>query len=179
MRMLKRKTPSRLARPLWLLLIMGAMLLVAACAPGGPPTGTTNTAAQPSPTAASTPAKTPATTTKTGCPAATQDVNWPTPPGAVFTTQQAKMVNVKVGETFEITVPMGHTWKLLPMADSILKLDTPSGYGDADLNSCVWHFTTLASGKITLEFSMQAVCEEGKQCPNYITVVDFTVNASA
>jgi hypothetical protein len=66
----------------------------------------------------------------------------------------------------------------MPLADSILKLDTPAGYGDADLKSCVWHFTTLASGSTSLEFSMQALCEPGTQCPNYITLVDFTVKAS-
>jgi hypothetical protein len=173
--------PSRAARPLWLLLLLGAMLLVAACAPGGTPNTTSNTAAQASPTSASaaTPTQTPGTTAKTGCPAATQEVNWSPEPGAIFTTKQSSSINVKVGETFEISLPMGHVWKMAPLASSILKLDTPAGYGDAATQSCIWHFTTQASGQTSLEYTMQALCQPGTVCPAYITVVDMTVKASA
>lgn len=169
----------RAARPLWLLLILGAMLLVAACAPGGTSNTTTNTAAQASPTATAAPTGTPTADAKTGCPAATQKVTWSPKPGAVFTAKPSSTINVKVGETFEIVVPMGHTWRMAPLSGSVLKLDAPAGYGDAATQNCVWHFTTLASGQTTLNYTMRAICKPGAECPNYILEVDLTVKASA
>lgn len=170
---------SRFARPLWLLLLGVVMLLVAACAPGGTPTGTTNTAAQPSQTATSTPAATPPTTAQTGCPAANQDVNWSPAPGTVFTPKQSSAVNVKVGETFEIALPMGFKWRMSPLSSSLVKLDTPAGYGDTTLKSCVWHFTTLSSGQAGIQFSMGPVCTKGMKCPAYLTLLEFTVESSS
>lgn len=168
----------RAARPLWLLLVLGAMLLVAACAPGGTSNTTTNTAAQTSPTAASTPTPT-TTNAQTGCPASTQEVTWSPKPAAVFPAKPSSTLNVKLGETFEVVAPMGHLWKMAPLAGSSLKLDAPAGYGDAATHNCIWHFTTLASGQTTLKYTMQALCQPGTACPAYITVVDITVKASA
>ena len=174
-----RQIHPRAARPLWLLLVLGAMLLVAACAPGGTSNATTNTAAQASPTASAASTTTPTTTAKTGCPEANQNITWSPRPGAVFTARPSSTINIKVGETFEIVAPMGHLWKMAPLAGSSLKLDAPAGYGDAATKNCIWHFTTLASGQTTLEYTMQALCQPGTACPAYIMVVDVTVKASA
>jgi hypothetical protein len=175
MNMFHASAHSRFARPLWLLLLGAALLLVAACAPAG----TTNTAAQASSTATPTPAATTSpTTAQTGCPEANQDVNWPSAPGAVFTPNQSKSVSVNVGEAFEIALPMGFKWRMSPLSSSILKLDTPAGYGDTASHSCVWHFTTLSSGQAGIQYSMGPVCTKGMKCPAYLMLVDFNVQAS-
>ena len=175
MRMFNFSAYTRFARFIWLLLLGGIMLLIAACAPGGTGAGT---ATHPSQTATSTPTSTaafPSNSALTGCPESTQDVHWPQPPAAIVTPRQSTTVNVKAGETFEIAAPMGHKWALLPPVGSILRLDNPAGYGDPTLKTCIWHFTTLSSGQATLEFSMEPLCATGEKCPQYITVVDFTV----
>lgn len=179
MKMFHFSAHARFARAIWLLLSGGTMLLIAACAPGGPGAAT---ATQPSQVAMSTPtsaAAVPSNSALTGCPGSTQDVHWPQPPATIVTPQQSTSANVKTGETFEITVPMGHKWTLLPPVGSTLRLDNPAGYGDSTLKSCVWHFTTLSSGQAALEFSMEPLCATGEKCPQYITVVYFTVQVSS
>ena len=181
MRMFNCSAHTRFARAIWLLLLGGTMLLVAACAPGGTGAGT-GTATQPSQAATSTPTWTaagPSNSALTGCPEPTQDVHWPQPPAAIVTPRQSTTVNVKAGETFEIVVPMDHRWALLPPVGSMLRLDNPAGYGNSTLKSCVWHFATLSSGQATLEFSMEPLCATGEKCPQYITVVSFTVQVSS
>lgn len=179
MRMFNFSAHMRFARFIWLLLLGGIMLLVAACAPGGTSAGI---APQPSQAATPTPTSTaavPSNSALTGCPESTQDVHWPQPPAAIVTPRQSTTVNVKAGETFEIAVPMGHRWALIPPVGSMLRLDNPAGYGDSTLKSCVWHFTTFSSGQAILEFSMEPLCATGEKCPQYITVVSFTVQVSS
>jgi hypothetical protein len=87
-------------------------------------------------------------------------------------------VNVKVGDGFEIALPMGSKWKLAPMTSSVLKLDTPAGYGDTARRSCIWHFTAQASGRAEVQFSQEPICVKGKACPHHVALVDFTVQVS-
>lgn len=176
MKIFHASTHARFARALCSLVIGAAVLLVAACAPGGTGAGTNSAAppsqATPTPTAPSNPAQ-------TGCPAPTRDVHWSPPPTIIVKPdQQSKPVKVKVGETFEIALPMGHKWVLSPVAGPTLRLDNPAGYGDAALQSCVWHFTAQSGGQTTLQFTMQPLCQKGMKCPHYISLVDFTVQVS-
>ncbi len=153
------------------------IILLAGCAPA---TVGSKTGASPSQGGTTATASAPAQSSITGCPGPTQEVNWPSAPTVVATSQQhATPITVHVGDTFEITLPMGHKWALTPgQPGAMLRLDAPAGYGDTAQNMCVWHFTTLASGQDGLEYSMQALCPKGTQCPHYITLLDFTVVAS-
>ncbi len=177
MRMLHVPAHARFARALWLLLA-GTLLLIAACAPRS--STNTGTAAQPPQTATTSAAPPTATNpAQTGCPESTQAVNWPQPPATIAKPQQqATTVKVKVGQTFEIALPMGQKWTLQPMTGSTLKLGSPAGYGDAAQKSCIWHFTAQAQGQTTLHFEMRPLCASNEPCPRYISMFDFIVQVS-
>ena len=186
MRMFHSSAHTRAARTIWLLMAAGVVLLLAGCAPGAAQTGM-QTAAQTSQTATATTSGSPTTPTatpaagsaQTGCPAATQNANWPTAPSVVVTLPQSTPAQVKVGDTLEVALKMNQKWALLSHDDAILRLDTPAGYGDTALQSCVWHFTALANGQAQVEFSAGPLCLKNLRCPAYIHLVDLSIQVSS
>lgn len=193
MKMFHSSTQARAARAAWLVLAAGALLLLAGCAPGAASAGGTPAATQPSstspaisPTATTTYTGSPLPTTtppagsaQTGCPAATQDVHWPSPPTLVVTLPQTTPIQVKVGDTLEVALKWNQKWELASQDASILRLDKPAGYGDASLQSCIWHFTALASGQANLGFTGVPMCNKDPNCVPSVRLVHLTVQVNS
>ena len=194
MKMSQSSTQARAARTIWPLLATGVvlLLLLAGCAPGATSASTqtaaqtSSTAATISPTATTTYTGSPVPTTtppsgsaQTGCPEPTQNVKWPSPPIVVVTLPQSTPVQAKVGDTLEIVLTWNQKWALVSHNDAILRLDNPSGYGDASLHSCVWHFTALTNGQEDVVFSGGPPCAKGAICPAPVGLVDLTIQVSS
>ncbi len=192
MRMFHSSTHARAARTIWLLLAAGTVLLLAGCAPGAAAPGT-QAASQTSSTAATIPPAATATYTgspvptttpssgsaQTGCPEATQAVKWSPPPTVVVTLPQSKPAQVKVGDTLEVALKWNQKWELVSQDASILRLDKPAGYGDSALQSCVWHFTALASGQVNMDFTGAPACTKDPRCVPAVKLVHLTIQVNS
>jgi hypothetical protein len=95
------------------------------------------------------------------------------------TLPQSSPVQVKIGNTLEVVLKMGQQWALLLHNDAILRLDHPAGYEDVSRQSCVWHFTALASGQANVQFSATPLCIRETRCTASVRVFDLTVEVSA
>jgi hypothetical protein len=114
----------------------------------------------------------------TGCPQPTQVVQWPSPPAVIVTSADAsKGATVHVGQTLEVALPFGQRRSLGPTAGHPeLLLNTPAGYGDASLTSCVWRFTAEEAGQAALEFSFKPLCQARMECPQYIGLLKIPID---
>jgi hypothetical protein len=171
------------------LLILGVLLLLAACgvttsvAGNGQASLASSTAgsvsATPSGHGTVIPFHTPTVTiTKTGCPLPTQTVNWPSPPTIVVTAAEAaKGTSLQVGQTLELELPFGRLWMLGPSSTwkGILTLESPAGYGDASLKSCIWRFTAQKRGQAAITFTFAPVCKPPMECPQFVGVLNVVV----
>ena len=180
---------SRLAAVLPKTPILLLAMLIAGCGVTTGTTGITNggpMAGQPSgtPTVPATSAVSGTSTpalgtydTTTGCPQATQVVEWPSAPAVIVTSADASTgATVQVGQTLEIALPFGQRRSLGPAAgDPELLLNTPAGYGDASLKSCVWHFTAEQAGQVTLLFTFAPICQAHQACPQYVGVLKIPI----
>lgn len=162
-----------------LLLLMA--LLLAGC---GVTTGTatmTNGAGQPSVAPTATTTMTPSTSgesgTTTGCPLATQVVQWSSPPAIIITSAQSTdKAEVRVGQSIELALTFGHRWSLGPNAGQpALTLNTPAGYGDASMGSCIWRFTAEHAGTASVSFLAAPICQPHMQCPQMVALHTITI----
>ena len=144
----------------------------------GQPTGTPIVTATASVSGTGTPTVAGKYDTTTGCPQATQVVQWPSPPAVIVTSADAsKGATVQVGQTFEIALPFGQRRSLEPGGGQpILLLNTPAGYGDASLKSCVWRFTAEQVGQVTLNFTFAPICQAHMECPQFIGLLKMPIN---
>ena len=144
--------------------------------PTGTPTVTATATA--SGTGRSTPTVAGTYATTTGCPMATQVINWPSPPTVIITSADAsKGAIVHVGQTLEVALPFGQRRSLGPGGGApILLLNTPAGYGDASLKSCVWRFTAEQVGQATLTFTFAPICQAHMECPQFIGLLKIPIN---
>ncbi|MGO8949706.1 MAG: hypothetical protein ACLQUY_19045 [Ktedonobacterales bacterium] len=173
------------------ILILLSLMLLAACGQttsttginnGGPvegkSPGTPTVTAAPTVAGTGTPAVPGTSSATTGCPLATQAVQWPSPPTVIVTSATAsKGATVQVGQTVEIALAFGHRWSLMPAAGQPeLVLNTPAGYGDASLKSCVWRFTAQDVGQTTLKFTFAAICQPHQACPQFVGLLNIPIN---
>lgn len=167
------------AAPTTLILLLALLLLLAGCGGAGASSG-----AQPPATvtggATATPTVGGVSATTTGCPQATQIVQWPSPPTVIVTTAQtAKGATVQVGQSLEVALPFGHKWTLgLDAGQPALALSTPAGYGDASLQSCIWRFTTKQAGQVTLTFSSAPICQPHRDCSQAIGLLRIPITVT-
>lgn len=161
-------------RAAWLAVVLGASLGLTACGVTSTTTGGAGTTASvPTTTATSKP-------TSTGCPLPTQVVS--RAPATVIERPVGtgvKPVSLKVGQTVEVQLPFGHKWALFPMSSAILSLQSPAGYGDASVQSCIWRFQAAQTGSENLTFIEQPLCDTGVECPNYVTQVEIPVTVGS
>lgn len=138
--------------------------------------------ATPTPTGASHGQGTPTVagigSTGTGCPSPTQVVDWPSPPTVTVTAKQASVgASLQVGQTLEIALAFGNRWSFAPAAtQGVLLLNTPAGYGDPTLKSCIWRFTGEKAGEVTLTFTSAPICLAHMECPQYIGLLRIPVD---
>jgi hypothetical protein len=116
--------------------------------------------------------------TATGCPSPTHVVNWPSPPTVIITSAQAsKGASLQVGQTLEIALAFGSHWSFEPVAaHGVLVLNTPAGYGDASIKSCVWRFTAEQAGQVTLIYTVAPICLAHMECPQYVGILKIAVD---
>jgi hypothetical protein len=149
---------------------------------GGPlaglATGTSTVTATASVSGTSTPTEAGTYNTATGCPQATQVVQWPSPPALIVTSANAsKGVTVHVGQSLEVALPFGQRRSLgLSAGSPELLLNTPAGYGDASLKSCVWRFTAEQVGQATLNFTFAPICQAHMECPQFIGLTKISID---
>lgn len=119
-----------------------------------------------------------ASTTLTGCPAATQTVAWPAPPDVVLTTPfPSSPTTLRAGQALEVALPFGHLWHFEDGTEQpALALDVPAGYGDSGAQRCVWRFTAQRAGQVDLTFTMQALCPPKVACPLYIAILKAPIS---
>jgi hypothetical protein len=144
----------------------------------GQPTGNPTVTATASVSGRSTPTVAGTYDTTTGCPQATQVVQWPSPPAVIVTSANASTgATVHVGQTLEVALPFGQHRSLgLSAGRPELLLNTPAGYGDASLKSCVWRFTAEEAGQATLEFSFKPLCQAHMECPQFIGLLKIPID---
>jgi hypothetical protein len=147
--------------------LLGSLGL-AAC--GATSTSTATSPAGGSTTTSATPTPAPAT----GCPLPTQAVQRPPADVVVRPLTAEQPVDAKVGQTIEVQLPFGHKWALFPLATTIVSLQSPAGYGDASVQSCIWRFTATAAGNGQLVYLVSPICQTGVECPNYMA--RFTID---
>jgi hypothetical protein len=97
----------------------------------------------------------------------------------VTSAQASKGASLQVGQTLEIALAFGHHWSFEPVAfGGVLLLNTPAGYGDMSLKSCVWRFTAQQAGQITLNFTFAPICQLHMECPQYIGLLKIAIAVS-
>jgi hypothetical protein len=92
--------------------------------------------------------------------------------------QANKGASLQVGQTLELALPFGHHWALAPSStswQSTLTLDTPAGYGDTSLQSCVWRFTAKRAGEALIAFTFTPNCKPPMECPQIMGFVKVAV----
>jgi hypothetical protein len=90
-----------------------------------------------------------------------------------------KGVTLQVGQTLEVALPFGQRQSIAPAAGGpALLLNTPAGYGDASLKSCVWRFTAEQAGQTLVTFSSAPICKPGIDCPQYVAIRKITVTVT-
>jgi hypothetical protein len=157
------------------------LLLAAGCGVTTGSAGTTGPSTTPTAAGVSTGPGTPTVagigSTTTGCPSPTQVVTWPSPPTVIITsTQASKGASLRVGQTLEIALAFGHRWSFEPIGnEGVLVLNTPAGYGDMSLKSCVWRFTAEQAGQGTLTFTDAPICQLHTECAQYIGILKIAV----
>jgi hypothetical protein len=83
---------------------------------------------------------------------------------------------LQVGQTLEIALAFGHHWSFgLGAGEAVLALETPAGYGDTSIKSCVWRFTAEQPGHLTLTFVFAPICQLHMECPQYIGLLKIPV----
>jgi hypothetical protein len=158
-------------RTAWLGLALFATLGLAACGVTSTTGGAGTTAT--SPTATSKP-------TSTGCPLPNQMIS--RAPANVTVrpvSEGVKPVSITVGQIIEVQLPFGHRWALFPPGSSDLTVQSPAGYGDASVQSCIWRFQGAQAGSETLIFEEQPLCQSGMECPNYVTQIQIPVTVGS
>jgi hypothetical protein len=64
------------------------------------------------------------------------------------------------------------TWK------AMLTLDSPAGYGDASLKSCIWRFTAQKQGQAAISFTFAPECKPPMECPQFMGILKVVVKVS-
>jgi len=157
---------------------VGAGLLMTLAGCGLSSAGTSSNGGAATPTVTTGAAATAVASALTGCPAATQSVNWPTPPSATLgITSVSQATSVAVGQVVEVSLPWGEKWLLLSGAGTpALQVQQPAGYGDPTSRHCIWRFLAQRSGGGALTFSEQPLCANPRSpCPQYIRTFSLTV----
>lgn len=145
-------------------------LLLAACGKSSGTVGQSFGTATPQPTMKVQP---------TGCPLANQTVTWPPPVPAQLSPEKSATITIKKGQTVEVVLAFGHRWALITSpVDALLHLDAPAGYGDAALQSCIWHFTARQAGQTTLTYSLAPLCVAGYRCSGTETLVNLSITVT-
>lgn len=158
-----------------------ALILLVGCGITTGTADTTNAAGQlsgaPTSMATATPSTPAASSTTTGCPLATQVVQWPSPPALIITSAQStNTAVVHVGQSIELALAFGHRWSLGPNAGQpALALNEPAGYGDTSLGSCIWRFTAEHAGTASVSVLSAPICQAHMQCPQMIAIHTITV----
>ncbi len=137
--------------------------------------GVTPTSTATSPASSTTTSRTtPTATAATGCPLPTQTVQRAPANVIVRPLTDVQPVNASVGQTIEVQLPFGHKWALFPAMSTLVTLQTPAGYGDASVQSCIWRFTAATAGTGQIVYLVSPVCGAGVECPNYMA--RFTID---
>ncbi len=154
-------------------LAVGALLLLGAC--GAIPQGTGATAAAPGATA------TLATGGQTGCPAPTRTAPWPSPADAIVSSRSGeRSVTLRTGQTLEAQMAWGQKWSALAANPApTLQMESPAGYGDPQVKSCVWRFTATQAGQTTLMWTIAPLCQPAMACPQYRGILEVQVTVTA
>ena len=115
--------------------------------------------------------------TANGCPLATEVVQWPSPPTIMITSAHAtRGASLQVGQTLEVALAFGQHWSLgRGGGQPMLLLNTPAGYGDAGLKSCIWRFTAEQVGQAALNFTFAPICQAHMECPQFVGLLRIPI----
>ena len=133
-------------------------------------TSTRSSNATPSPTAQSQ-------ANAHGCP---NNTTVTTQPSAATVTLKSSNsgtpVSVKKGDTIEVDLLFGMTWRGPANAfPQLLAMQNPAGYASSTAKACVWRFVAIGTGTAGLTFSGQPICLAGHFCSMTSVDVDFTI----
>jgi hypothetical protein len=145
-------------------------LLLAAC--GAPILGSGN--GTPSPTTTATPST-------EHCPVQ-QPPSGVTPADIVVNGggQNATPVAMRVGQTLDIHTPAAYLWtQSIDGPATVLRPRQDNGWYDATSGTCVWRFTALTAGQVTISFTGRPYCPPGQVCPAFVFLLQFPVHVSA
>jgi hypothetical protein len=153
----------RLAGVVWLVL---ALLGMAACAPLGSGSGSAN--------------PTPGSADLNGCAAqhapagvAGKSADLVVTQGGDYTGQP---VALRQGQTLEVRLPATINWGMQTRdADGILTTSEATGWYDATLRDCLWRFTAVKAGSVTLNFAGGPVCAPNTACPAIAAVQQYNI----
>lgn len=166
---------------LWCLVFL---LALAACAPGGSTTAATSPDTQASATppaaTATAAAPTPGSAALNGCPSKQQPAAAQGQAVDVVAkqkaTEQRQSFTLSTGQTLEVRLSASVRWHA-QVQDSagILTTNEATGWYDATLKSCIWRFTALKPGNVSLGFSGVLICPPREQCLAVAMVQQYTV----
>lgn len=109
------------------------------------------------------------------CPIVGTSVNLGTP-ALVLTPKTANQeATAHVGDQIVVELPTTSRWQLAHAASAQLQPNDPQGALDDSLNACVWSFHAQSAGETSLNFTGSAVCESGKECPQFQLNLTFTI----
>ena len=94
----------------------------------------------------------------TGCPLANQTVSRAPASVLISPTGSLQQISLHVGQTLEVRLPFGRKWSYFPSSTDTLTLQSPAGYGDATVNSCIWRFTAAHTGSTSINFIFAPLC---------------------
>jgi hypothetical protein len=92
------------------------------------------------------------------------------------TPAKAVLVSLNKGQTLEVRLTATVRWMLNMQGDqTILTPASPNGWYDASTKNCVWRFTAVSQGYVTLSFSGGLVCAPNTACPALASVQGYDV----
>jgi hypothetical protein len=169
-RWITRRQLRSLAR-LTLLLITVLIALLAGCGQAsmsGPVATGGSTAAPPTATSATI-----NSASSTGCPLAHPPADAASFKPDVMVSQNAQSAGtaqpiiLAQGQRLEIRLQSMFNWELtMTGASNSLAITSPRGWYDASVHACVWRFTAVGAGEVTLTYNGVIVCPPLKLCPS-------------
>jgi hypothetical protein len=181
MRDSRRRISQRQVRSLDLVTLLVITVLVSLLVGCGaaPMRSSTATTSSPAPTATS--AKINGATSQ-GCASGQSSAGDASFKPDVVVTQDAQVagttqpITLSLGQRLEIRLQSMFNWEqMAPDASIVLASAGAQGWYDASRNACVWRFTAVSMGDVTLTFDGVIVCPPLKLCPSMEQSVAYRV----
>jgi len=100
------------------------------------------------------------------------------PTYTLTTVDEQNSIQVHIGDTIEIQLPITENWTMTNTSTGILTVHQPENYILTTASVCVWDFTVNTTGTTTLFFDGAVGCTPPRMCLEALQRISFPIEAS-